>query len=362
MFDVALKVEKIAESENFGRFKIEPLEPGYGITLGNALRRILLSSLSGAAITSIRINGVAHEFSALPHVKEDVTEIILAVKRVRLRSFSDRPVRLNLSVTGDKVVRAGDIESNQLVEVINPEQPIATLDSPDANFDMELTVERGVGYIPAENRESMPISVIPVDAIFTPITKVNYVVEHTRVGQQTDYDRLIMEIWSDGSIDAGEALSQAAQILLKHSEIIANFNKTQPNVAVLDGPISQIPPVVYDTPIEDLNLSVRTYNCLKRSNITKVGQILSMDEKDLLSVRNFGRKSYDELKAQLISHGFMTAASPIGPFAGSGFGDDSEGGDTLGAADEVPALSGAQDSLDADDDNDDFESSDLEGV
>jgi len=352
LFDVALKVENIAVGENYGRFKIEPLEPGYGITLGNALRRILLSSLPGAAVTSIRIDGVAHEFASLPHVKEDVTEIILSVKRLRLRSYSERPVRLNLSVRGERVVRAGDIEGNSAVEIINPELPIATLDSADANFDMELTVEHGVGYSPAESRESLPIGVIPVDSIFTPIPKVNYIIEHTRVGQQTDYDRLILEIWTDGSIDPGEALSQSAQILLKHSEIIANFNKkSEAKTEERDGAPSAIPPVLFETPIEDLNLSVRTYNCLKRSNITKVGQILQMDEKDLLSVRNFGRKSYDELRAQLISHGFMTSAVPLGPFAGSGFGVE------LGADEDAVGVGvGASD---ADDDNDD---NDLEEV
>jgi DNA-directed RNA polymerase subunit alpha len=326
LFDVALKVEKVATAENYGRFKIEPLEPGYGITLGNALRRILLSSLSGAAITSIKIDGVAHEFTSLPHVKEDVTEIVLNVKRIRLRSFSDRPVRLNLSVRGERVVMAGDIEvPGQLIEIINIDQPIATLDSADATLDMELTVEHGTGYSSADNRENMPIGVIPVDAIFTPIPRVNYVVEHTRVGQQTDYDRLVMEIWTDGSIDPGESLSQAATILKRHSEIIADFNKTKDDgLPGLNQP-SNIPSAVYDTPIEDLNLSVRTYNCLKRSNITKVGQILSMDEKDLLSVRNFGRKSYDELRQQLINHSFMSANTPIGPFAGSAFGGEDDG-------------------------------------
>ncbi|MDB5082508.1 MAG: DNA-directed polymerase subunit alpha [Chloroflexi bacterium] len=333
MFDVALKVEKVATAENYGRFKIEPLEPGYGITLGNALRRILLSSLSGAAITSIKIDGVAHEFTSLPHVKEDVTEIVLNVKRIRLRSFSDRPVRLNLSCRGERIVTAGDIEvPGQLIEIINTDQPIATLDSPDASLDMELTVEHGTGYSSADNRENMPIGVIPVDAIYTPIPRVNYVVEHTRVGQQTDYDRLVMEIWSDGSIDPGEALSQSSQILKRHSEIIADFNKTkEPELPGLNQQ-TNIPTQVFDTPIEELNLSVRTYNCLKRSNITKVGQILLMDEKDLLSVRNFGRKSYDELRAQLINHGYMEANKPIGPFSGSAFSDEADGegnGDAL---------------------------------
>lgn len=329
MFDVALKVEKVATAENYGRFKIEPLEPGYGITLGNALRRILLSSLSGAAITSIKIEGAYHEFTSLPHVKEDVTEIVLNVKRIRLRSFSDRPVRLNLSVRGEKVVRAGDIDApSNLIEIINSDQPIATLDNADATLEMEFTVEHGTGYSSADNRENMPIGVIPVDAIFTPVPRVNYIIEHTRVGQQTDYDRLVMEIWTDGSIDPGDALSQSAQILKRHSEIIAGFNTPVTTADVGDpGPRSGIPDKVYDTPIEELNLSVRTYNCLKRSNITKVGQILIMDEKDLLSVRNFGRKSYDELRQQLINHGYMSANTPIGPFAGSAFSDsDEEGG------------------------------------
>jgi DNA-directed RNA polymerase subunit alpha len=330
LFDVALKVEKVATADNYGRFKIEPLEPGYGITLGNALRRILLSSLSGAAITAIKIDGVQHEFASLPHVKEDITEIVLNVKRIRLRSFSERPVRLNLSVRGDRIATAGDIEPNSGIEIINVDQPIATLDGPDATLEMELTVEHGTGYSSADNRENMPIGVIPVDAIYTPIPRVNYIIEHTRVGQQTDYDRLVIEIWTDGSIDPGDALSQAAQILKRHSEIISDFNKSKEDVPVAL-PTSNIPPTIYETPIEELSLSVRTYNCLKRSNITKVGQILSMDEKDLLSVRNFGRKSYVELRDQLVSHSFMTAGNPIGPFAGGGFGADDEiEGDAVG--------------------------------
>jgi DNA-directed RNA polymerase subunit alpha len=320
LFEVALKVEPVATAENYTRFKIEPLEPGYGITLGNALRRILLSSLPGAAITSVKIDGVAHEFATIPGVKEDVTEIILNVKRIRLRSYSDRPVRLNLSVKGERIVRARDIEvPSQLIEIINGDQIIATLDSDSATLDMELTVEHGVGYNSADQRDSLPIGVIPVDAIFSPIPKINYLIEHTRVGQVTDYDRLILEVWTDGSIEPSEALSQSAQILRRHSEIIADFNKPkdEPRDGLAGGGTTAIPPPIFETPIEDLNLSVRTYNCLKRSNITKVGQILQMDEKDLLSVRNFGRKSYDELRDQLVKHGFMSQNNPIGPFAGS---------------------------------------------
>ena len=316
MFDIQLKVEKVAEATNYGRFKIEPLEPGYGTTLGNSLRRILLSSLPGAAITSIKIDGVAHEFSSVPHVKEDVTEIILNVKRIRLRSFAERPVRLNLSTSGRRTVLASDIDTPSTIEIVNPEQPLATLDAEDARLEMELTVELGRGYIPADQRESMQIGVIPVDAIYTPIPKVNYVVEHTRVGQITDYDRLIIEIWTDGTIDPGEALSQAAQILTAHSRAISDFNHITPNALPQDNTqalTSPIPTQIYDTPIEELELSVRTYNCLKRSNITKVGQILQMDEKDLLSVRNFGKKSYDELRDKLKSRGMITAQRP-GPF------------------------------------------------
>jgi DNA-directed RNA polymerase subunit alpha len=234
---------------------------------------------------------------------------------------------MRLSTRGAKIVTAGDIEVPSDVEIINVEQPIATLDSDDANLEIEFTVERGSGYSSADYRENMPIGVIPVDAIYTPIPRVNYVVEHTRVGQQTDYDRLVLEVWTDGSIDPGEAISQSAQILKRHSEIIADFNKEPAPPADGKLPDTNVDQKTFEVPIEDLNLSVRTYNCLKRSNITKVGQILVMDEKDLLSVRNFGRKSYDELRQQLINHNFMSANQPIGPFSGSGFGDADEEGD-----------------------------------
>ncbi|MCL5958472.1 MAG: DNA-directed RNA polymerase subunit alpha [Chloroflexi bacterium] len=308
MLDIALpKVERVASAENYGRFKIEPLEPGYGITLGNALRRILLSSLPGAAVTSIKVDGVFHEFSMMPHIKEDVTELVLNVKKIRLRSFADRPTRLQMRAEGEGVVRAGDIEYPSTIELVNPDLILANLDSEDAVLDMELTVERGRGYSPADQRENLPIGMVPVDAIFTPISKVNYVVEHTRIGQVTDYDRLILEIWTDGTIEPDEALSQAAQILADHSSLIAGFNKASLEQEESQ-PISQvITPEASVKPIEDLDLSVRTYNCLKRAGITKVGQILSMPEKDLLAIRNFGRKSLDELYERLRAHGYMSA-------------------------------------------------------
>jgi DNA-directed RNA polymerase subunit alpha len=305
------KVEIVTEGENYGRFKIEPLEPGYGITLGNALRRILLSSLEGAAIVAMRTDGVFHEFSTMQDVKEDLTEIVLNVKRIRLRSFSDRPVHVHLRVQGDPDVKkerkvlAGDMELPSDVELINPDQLIATLGTPAAKMDMELVIEQGRGYSPAEAREGLPIGMIPVDAIFTPVPKVNFVVEHTRIGQVTDYDRLIVEIWSDGSVEPADALSRAAEILGQHVALIAGFNKQQMPAAARQTLGVVITPEASVKPIDDLDLSVRTYNCLKRANITKVGQLLAMDEKDLLAIRNFGRKSLDELTEKLAAHGYM---------------------------------------------------------
>jgi DNA-directed RNA polymerase subunit alpha len=329
LLDMALpRVERVASAENYGRFKIEPLEPGYGITLGNALRRILLSSLPGAAVTSIKIDGVFHEFSTMPHIKEDVTELVLNVKRIRLRSFADRPTRLQLRAEGEGVVKAGDIEYPSTIELVNPDLTMATLDSEDAVLDMELTVERGRGYSPADQRENLPIGVIPVDAIFTPIPKVNYVVEHTRIGQVTDYDRLILEIWTDGTMEPDEALSEAAQVLADHSALIAGFNKVSPRQEEAK-PISEVvTPEAQSKPIEDLDLSVRTYNCLKRHGITKVGQILVMPEKDLLAIRNFGRKSLDELYERLQQHGYMAVDQ-----GGSEGGDGAEASEAGGFED-----------------------------
>ncbi len=306
MIDVVLpKIECLARAENYGRFVIEPLESGYGITLGNALRRILLSSLPGAAVTAIRMDGVYHEFSTIPHVKEDTTEIILNVKQIRLRCFADHPVRLYISAEGEGEITAGDIECPSEVEIINKGLHLLTLDSPEAQIDMELTVERGKGYVPAEQREGLPIGTIPVDAIFSPVRKVNFFTEHTRIGQVTTFDRLTMEIWVDGSIQPDEALSRAAGILVQHLSLVAEMGKT---VAFSDKrPLSPIaiPARLYETPIEELDLSVRAYNCLKRSGISKVGQILEMNENDLLAVRNFGRKSLEELMERLALRGFL---------------------------------------------------------
>lgn len=308
------KVECIASTESFGQYKIEPLEPGYGTTLGNALRRVLLSSLPGAAVTSIRIEGIYHEFSTIPHVREDVTEIVLNVKRIRLRSYAERPVKLWLQVRGRGVARAGDIECPSTVEVVNPEQVIATLDDDEAYLDMELTVERGRGYRPAEAHENLQIGLIPVDATFSPITKVNYVVERTRVGQMTDYDRLVMEVWTDSTVSPGDALSYAAQVLVQYCTLIAEASKVEEEVEEQAAGVV-IPPHLYQVSIDDLELTTRTHNCLKRAGITDVGQILEMDDKDLMAIRNLGEKSLVEIRERLVARGYLPRVQVPGVLA-----------------------------------------------
>ncbi len=318
MLDLALpKIECERAAENYARFRIEPLEPGYGHTMGNALRRVLLSSIPGAAITRIKIDGVYHEFATVSGVREDVTEIVLNVKGIRLRSYAERPVKLHLSKHGAGIARAADIDAPSNVEIVNPQHYIATLDGEDAHLDLELTVERHRGYLPVENRDPVPIGEIPVDAIFTPIPRVNYVVEHTRIGGMTDYDRLILEVWTDGTIKPGDALSHAAQVLGQYSHTIASFSRADQPLELIGAggtaPVADgIPPDVYDTPIEELDLTTRTSNCLRRADITKVGQLLQMDEKDLLAVRNLGSKSIDEIREKLVEHRFLpTPAVPV---------------------------------------------------
>ncbi len=306
MLEITLpRIKNTKTQGNYASYDIEPLEAGYGMTLGNALRRVLLSSLPGAAVTSIRIDGVQHEFQDIPNVTEDVTEIVLNVKKLRLRSFSDHPVSMRLEVNGERVVTAADILPPSTVEIVNPELYIATLDNDDARLEMELVVETGKGYVPADSKEDQPIGVIPVDAIYAPVQKVNYTVEHTRVGQITNYDKIVLEIWTDGTITPDEALRQSADILVRHFTQLANYRAIliEPEKAPLSS--IPIPPKIYETPIEELDLSVRAYNCLKRSNITKVGQVLSMNEDDLLGVRNFGEKSLQELREKLLLRSFL---------------------------------------------------------
>ena len=306
MLEITLpRIKNTKTQGNYASYDIEPLEAGYGMTLGNALRRVLLSSLPGAAVTSIRIDGVQHEFQDIPHVMEDVTEIVLNVKKLRLRSFSDHAVSMRLEVSGERVVTAADIMAPSTIEIVNPDLYIATLDNENARLDMELVIENGKGYVPADSKEDQPIGVIPVDAIYTPVQKVNYTVEHTRVGQMTNFDKIVLDIWTDGTITPDEALRQSADILVRHFTQLANYRAVlaEPEKPPLSS--MPIPPKIYETPIEELDLSVRAYNCLKRSNITKVGQVLSMNEDDLLGVRNFGEKSLQELREKLLLRNFL---------------------------------------------------------
>ncbi len=301
------KVECETSSRGYARFVIGPMERGYGTTIGNALRRVLLSSTAGAAITSIRVSDIYHEFSTIPHVKEDMTQLILNVKQVRLKIYSDgsEPSRLRLEVGGEGVVTAGDLECPSDVEIINPDLYLFTVDSDEAEVEIELTVQRGKGYSPAEERDKLPIGEIPVDAIFSPIRKVGYEVQQARIGQMTNFDRLIMEIWTDGTIQPQEALSEAAEVLVKHLLLVAGVEEEVPEEEAEE---EGIPAHVYEMLIEDLGLNVRVYNCLKRTGITNVGEVLEKLEKgeeEMMGIRNFGPKSLAELKQKLGEMGLL---------------------------------------------------------
>lgn len=320
-------------TDDYGRFVAEPLESGYGTTVGNALRRVLLSSLEGSAVTWVRIEGVQHEFSTIPHVREDTIEFLLNVKDLRLRSLTDRPGRLYLEATGPGEVTGADIKPSADYEVVNPEVHLATLDSPEARLYVEFNVEQGRGYEPAQPRNGLPIGVLPLDAIFTPVRRVNYRVEPTRVGQTINYDRLILEVWTDGTISPTAAVNRSAELLIEQLGHFANFGRATPLLAggslALDAPGDS----ALNVPIEELNLSVRAYNALKRHNITKVREILAMSDEELLSIRNFGDKSKQELREALIAHGFLPRTS----------GDEYQG--------EVPATGSYSASPDDDEDD-----------
>ena len=301
---VTPQVRKLETSANYGKFDIEPLDPGFGTTLGNTLRRVLLSSLWGTAITSIQIDGVAHEFTAIPHVKEDVTEVILNLKKLRLKSFTEDPITLVLDVKGPAEVRASNIQATSDVEVVNPDLYICTL-AAKGHLRMELKVERGKGYVSAERnkREGQPIGVIPIDSIFSPVEKANFVVEKTRVGQSTDYDRLIIEVWTDGTMSPEEAVSHSAELFTQHLNLFVHFGEMIQRPGAEGEKTGRSP--LMDTPIEELDLSVRAFNCLKANEIQTVGQLLQKREEELLALRNFGRKSLDEIKEKLVEKGFI---------------------------------------------------------
>ena len=294
-----IKCLEIDNETNYAKFVCEPLERGYGVTIGNSLRRILLSSLPGAAITSVKIEGVVHEFSTIPNVVEDVPEIIVNLKMVRLKLNENEEKTIRIDVKGEGEVKAGDIITDSSVEVLNPDLHIATL-SEGAHLQMEMTVDMGRGYNSAEKnkKENMPI-----DSIYTPVKKVNYAVENTRVGQNIDYDKLTIELWTDGSLLPYEALSLAAKVMTSHLELFIDLSETAKNTQVMIEKEENKKEKVLEMSIEDLELSVRSFNCLKRAGISTVEDITNMTEPEMMKVRNLGKKSLDEVTAKLHSLG-----------------------------------------------------------
>lgn len=309
----APKIETLHTSDDYGRFQIEPLARGFGTTVGNAMRRVLLSSLQGAAVTAVKVEGVFHEFATVPGLKEDTTELILNLKQLRIQSHSDQPVIMRLIANGPGVVTAADLIYPSDLEIVNPELHLATLDGPDSRLELELTVEQGTGYLPSDGREPPSLGVIPIDAIFSPVRRVNYSVENTRVGSRTDLDRLTIDIQTDGTVTPLDALAQAASQLIDHFTLFTDLQKPprlseKPTLGT-----GAIPTQIYEMSIDQLELSQRTHNCLKRSQITKVGQILQMSEDELLSLRNFGQKSLDELREKLARHGLIAGGGEPAP-------------------------------------------------
>lgn len=306
------RIECVISSEDntYGKFVVEPLERGYGITLGNSLRRILLSSLPGVAVTSIKIDGVLHEFSTIPGVVEDVTEIILNIKVLSLNLHGEGPKVVYIDADGEGVVTAGDIKADAEVEILNPEHKIATL-SGDHKLYMELTLDRGRGYVSAEKNKhpGQPIGVIPVDSIYTPVTKVNYTVENTRVGQVTDYDKLTLEVWTNGSIKPDEAISLGAKIMSEHLNLFIDLSDNAKNAEIMVEKEETKKEKVLEMTIEELDLSVRSYNCLKRAGINTVEDLTNRTEEDMMKVRNLGRKSLEEVFNKLKALGLSLAPS-----------------------------------------------------
>jgi DNA-directed RNA polymerase subunit alpha len=308
------QIECAEISDKYGRFITEPLERGSGITIGNAMRRVLLSSLRGAAITWVNIEGVQHEFSTIPHMKEDTIEFMLNIKKIRLRPLSSAGGKLNLSAEGEGNVSAGDIEPSGEFEVVNPDLHLATLDSPEAKLIAEFNVEQGKGYRPASQGyqpagygDGLPLGVLPLDAVFTPVRKVNYNIETINMGQ-ISYERLVLDVWTDGTISPVEALSHSAQLLIEQFQLFYELAKVPLRVGEKQ-PRLPIPLEQYNMPIEELGLSVRTSNCLKRAGITKTGELFEKSEQELLNINNFGRKTLEELMGQLRAKGLISEDS-----------------------------------------------------
>jgi DNA-directed RNA polymerase subunit alpha len=303
------KIEREAEARNYGKFVISPLEHGYGVTLGNALRRVLLSSLEGAAVTSIRIVDVLHEFTDIPGVREDIMQVMLQVKQLRLILEDVDATRMHLEVRGEGVVTAADIITSPEVKIINPDLYLFTADNSKTRLDIEMIVERGRGYYPSNERGRMPIGELPVDAIFSPVKRVNWEVLAARVGQSTNYDKLVLEIWTDGAISPEKALSASAKILIEHLRYVAGISEETLTITMeKEVAGSHLTSEVAETPVESLDLSVRVFNSLKRTGITTVGDVLELLEKGdqaVMSIRNFGEKSLDELRAKMLEKGYL---------------------------------------------------------
>ena len=298
------KIECVEMEDSYGKFVVEPLERGYGTTLGNSLRRVLLSSLPGAAVSSVKIDGVLHEFSTIPGVAEDVPDIILNLKDLIVKVHSDEPVQLRVDAVGPTEVRASDIIGSPDVEILNPDLLLATLDE-DGRLSMEITVERGRGYVPAERHKNPdhPIGIIYVDSLFTPVRKANYTIENTRVGQVTDYDRLVLEVWTDGSIKPDEGVSLAARIMSEHLRLFIELTEDVENLEIMVETEEEEKDRIMEMAIEELELSVRSYNCLKRAGINTVEELTRRTEADMMKVRNLGKKSLAEVKERLASLG-----------------------------------------------------------
>ena len=293
------KIECVESSENFGRFVAEPLEKGFGVTLGNALRRVLLSYLPGAAVTRVKIEGIQHEFATIPYVKEDTTEFLLNVKALRLKPISGEPSKLTLEVEGEGQVCAADIKPSADFEIANPELYLATLDSPEARLYVEFDVELAEGYRLAESDDNLSVGTIPVDAIFTPVRNVNFTVEPTHIGRETSRERLYLEVWTDGTMSPVDAISLSASILVEQLSVFVDYAKISLIEEEKEFVRLSIPKEKYNMPVDQLTLSVRTMNCLRRGGITTVGEVITKGEKELLALRNFGQKSMREIEERL---------------------------------------------------------------
>lgn len=310
----SIEIAELSEDGIYGRFVVQPLERGYGTTLGNGLRRILLSSLPGAAVSNVKIENVLHEFSTIPGVKEDVTEIILNIKNLAIKNHSDSndPKIAYIEAEGECVVTAADIKVDSDIEIVNPDLHIATLSGgPDSKLFMEMTITKGRGYISADKnkRKDQPIGVIPVDSIFTPVSRVNFIVENTRVGQITDYDKLTLEVWTNGTMKPDEAVSLGAKVLSEHLNLFINLSENAKNAEIMVEKEEDKKEKVLEMSIEELDLSVRSYNCLKRAGINTVEDLTNKTEEEMMKVRNLGRKSLEEVLNKLADLGFSLKPS-----------------------------------------------------